>query len=1254
MRKTLRVQVTNKVLLLCFCLQVAFYYDTNAQVSGTYTINSTLPTGPGNFHSFTDAVTYMQNGLSGAITFNVVAGTGPYNEQITLDNRIGATVLNTVTFNCNGVTLSFIANNTNNRAGVKLDNASYVTFDNLRITPQAAGLYGYGFHLLNNSDNNIIRNCRVVVPANAIPDNHEGIVINGNHGAATASGTSNCDNNLIQNNTISGGRTGITLNSAPASGAAVLMRNNKVLNNTISDPDSSCIQLNYNDSALVDGNDLQGGPHAINRVAGVYLNLFDQQVKVTNNKIHNFHIGALIWGSFIYGILNSAQGISGKENLFANNLIYDFSSNGIQYGIASRFATASYFNIFNNTISLDDQTIYGQECDGIYFEDVSNVKVWNNIISISRQTSDWNYGITLEKLMPQLSCSRNVYYVSGSDFTNAVGSLANTDLTLLTDWQKATGLDYSSANEDPLFTNLAAFNFIPKAQPIDNMALVVTINTDITGAVRSPLNPDPGCYEFVTPACQTPVVPGSTTVLPDSILCYGPQISLGLQGNSWGVGQTYTWQSASSPTGTYSNVSTGLAYPSADLLPASTLYYRAAVTCLGNTMYSAPIRVIVNTRLSGGTYTINSGQPTGGINFHSFGDAVLAMQCGITGSVVFNVTPGSGPYNEQVILPAITTSATQTVTFRGNGNTLAFAATNSDERAVLKLNGIDYVTIDSLNINVTGSSFGFGIQLMDDADHNTIKRCSVSMATNIVTNGYAGIVINNSGNDPINYSEFTYCDSNTIANNTITGGYYGISYTSRTYIAPSPMPVGNILSGNKMIDNCGFGIYMDGVANTLVDSNDISQKDRTTFTNFSGIYLKQSASFGMAPYGNKITRNRVHNLITNGRVATVEAHGLHFEAVLGNAAAPNIAANNLMYNFRGIGNQYGVYSRSSNNLKVYHNTISLEDSTGTNSASGITAGVGLYGSLTVNDEFKNNSVVIKRGGLGTSTGILIIGKDSALKADHNNYLITTLAGTGYTGSMGGRTYTKLTDWLAVRKDSNSICLYPLYKDSLKADFTPTLIPFDDKGTTVGITNDINNTLRSASKPDIGANEFTVCYPLTEPIVRVDSVGGFVIKFAWSAVENASGYRVSRDGLNWTEPSSGKMGTSHYISGLMGQDTVGLMVEALGTRFDCPSAYSKHLVGQTLSDQIFFPNTFTPNGNGQNDKFKMYSNVVHSMRLLIFNQWGEKVFETADINGSWDGTCKGKPQPIGVYVYVATMELTDGTSQVKKGSFNLLR
>jgi trimeric autotransporter adhesin len=1255
MRRTLRVPIL-KLLLLIVCFQFSFNYAAHAQVSGTYTINSTLPTGGSNFQTFNDAVTYLQSGLSGPVVFNVAAGTGPYNEQVYLNNVIGTTATNTLTFNCNGVTLSFTSNNSSSRAGVKLENISYVTFDNLRITPQAAGQYGYGFHLLNNADNNVIRNCQIVLPTNAItPANNEGIVINGNNGYSTEAGNSNCDNNLIQNNTISGGNAGITLSSVPTSGAAVLMVGNRILNNTISDSYLNCIQLYYNDGTVVDGNDLQGGLHAVTKVTGIYLNLFDQNVKVINNKIHNFHVSNSIPGSLIYGILNSAQGAAGNPNLFASNLIYDFSSNGIQYGIASRFAVTSWFNVYHNTISIDDQTIYGQESDGIYFDDVNDVNVLNNIITISRPTSDWNYGITIEKLNPGITCNRNVYNVTGSDFINAVGSLANRNLDSLTDWQKATGLDFSSVYEDPQYTNLAAFNFVPMGQPIDNMALFVNVNTDIIGATRSSLNPDPGCYEFVTPACQTPVKPGVTVVLPDSVLCYGPTIALGLKGNSWGVGQTYTWQSASSANGTYANMSSGQAYPALEILPATTTYYRAAVTCLGNTMYSAPIRVVIHTKLNGGTYTINSTQPTGGINFTSFTDAASAMQCGVTGPVVFNVAPNTGPYNEQMILPSISNTPSQTVTFKCNGDTMAFAATSNDERAVIKLNGTDYVTIDSLNIKVTGASYGYGIQLMGDADHNTIKHCSISLPSNVTTTGFAGIVINNSTNNAINIANASFSDSNTIIHNTIAGGYYGITCTSRTYLPPSYIPLGNNFIGNKITDACGFGIYLDGVAQSLVDSNDISQPTRTVFTNFNGIYVRQSYSFGVTCYAMQISRNKVHDLINNGQVATNETHGIHFETVAGMPAFPNTICNNAVYNFGGVGRQYGIYSRNSNHLKVYHNTISLDDSTGTTNAGIVTRGFALMGNVTVGAEFMNNSVTIKRGGSGTRTCIFINANDNALKSDYNNYLIAATTGVNYTGSMGGSNYAGLNNWLAVRKDSNSVSIDPGFVNVPGGDLTPGYVPFENKGAYItDVPADINDSTRSITRPDIGAYEFTICYPLSPLTVTVDSVGGNMIRFRWAPVTNTTGYLVSRNGINWDIPSSGKMGTTHTVTGLYGMDTTGLMVQAFGTRFDCPPVISQRVKGQTPTDKVFFPNTFTPNNNSVDDVFKVESNVIQSMRLMVYNQWGIKVFETTNVKEGWDGTYQGKPQPVGVYIYVASIRLTDNTTVTKKGAFNLLR
>ncbi len=66
-----------------------------------------------------------------------------------------------------------------------------------------------------------------------------------------------------------------------------------------------------------------------------------------------------------------------------------------------------------------------------------------------------------------------------------------------------------------------------------------------------------------------------------------------------------------------------------------------------------------------------------------------------------------------------------------------------------------------------------------------------------------------------------------------------------------------------------------------------------------------------------------------------------------------------------------------------------------------------------------------------------------------------------------------------------------------------------------------------------------------------------------------------------------------------------------------------------------PNTFTPNGDGQNDRFHPFKpyRFVPKIEMKIFNRWGAKVFETEDPEINWDGTdLTGKPLNDGVYVY----------------------
>ncbi|MFT5169040.1 MAG: gliding motility-associated-like protein, partial [Saprospiraceae bacterium] len=60
--------------------------------------------------------------------------------------------------------------------------------------------------------------------------------------------------------------------------------------------------------------------------------------------------------------------------------------------------------------------------------------------------------------------------------------------------------------------------------------------------------------------------------------------------------------------------------------------------------------------------------------------------------------------------------------------------------------------------------------------------------------------------------------------------------------------------------------------------------------------------------------------------------------------------------------------------------------------------------------------------------------------------------------------------------------------------------------------------------------------------------------------------------------------------------------------------------------IFLPNAFTPNGDGENDVLRLMGNGIEEMHLVIYNRWGQKMFESFDQSYGWDGTFKGKQLP----------------------------
>lgn len=83
-----------------------------------------------------------------------------------------------------------------------------------------------------------------------------------------------------------------------------------------------------------------------------------------------------------------------------------------------------------------------------------------------------------------------------------------------------------------------------------------------------------------------------------------------------------------------------------------------------------------------------------------------------------------------------------------------------------------------------------------------------------------------------------------------------------------------------------------------------------------------------------------------------------------------------------------------------------------------------------------------------------------------------------------------------------------------------------------------------------------------------------------------------------------------------------------------------------------PNTFTPNGDGINDRWSISNMSVYpNYRAQVFNRYGQVIFDSKNNSGDWDGTLNGTAVPSGTYYYVIDL---DGARPTKKGYVTIIR
>ena len=90
------------------------------------------------------------------------------------------------------------------------------------------------------------------------------------------------------------------------------------------------------------------------------------------------------------------------------------------------------------------------------------------------------------------------------------------------------------------------------------------------------------------------------------------------------------------------------------------------------------------------------------------------------------------------------------------------------------------------------------------------------------------------------------------------------------------------------------------------------------------------------------------------------------------------------------------------------------------------------------------------------------------------------------------------------------------------------------------------------------------------------------------------------------------------------------------------------------NSFFIPNAFSPNNDGNNDILFVRGKNIQELNLSVYDRWGQRVFQTNNINEGWDGMYMGEKLENAVFVYYLSLTYADGKTEAKKGNVSLIR
>ncbi|MFM7824146.1 MAG: hypothetical protein ACKPB3_10275, partial [Bacteroidota bacterium] len=214
--------------------------------------------------------------------------------------------------------------------------------------------------------------------------------------------------------------------------------------------------------------------------------------------------------------------------------------------------------------------------------------------------------------------------------------------------------------------------------------------------------------------------------------------------------------------------------------------------------------------------------------------------------MVFNVAANSGPYNEQVVMLSVAnTSATNTITFNGNGNTLQFNSSNSLLPSTFELQGTDWVRVNNMVFSAQGTTYAYPVHLWNQADNNIFTNCTFNCPANGTSSLHVPFSI--SGSQTSATTSGPASNNNQVIGCTMNGGYYNTCIVGNSALNST----GNQIVNCNMRDFYFYGVYTLYNSGLIVRGSTIERPTRNNSSTFYGIYAA-TGSLGVLFERNKI------------------------------------------------------------------------------------------------------------------------------------------------------------------------------------------------------------------------------------------------------------------------------------------------------------------------------------------------------------------------------------------------------------------